>query len=121
MTLRSGRRTRQAAVGILGCMAVGVAGAQTAALGNIAGIVRDSTGAIVTGVTVVVTDSQTGAKRTLVTNSEGRYSAQFLQPGTYEVEVGGGSFGKVDRKDVPVTVGAPISVDVTLPAASVRT
>jgi hypothetical protein len=97
------------------------AGAQTSALGNIAGIVRDTTGAVVPGISVTVVDVQTGAKRVLTTDSEGHYAASFLQPGTYEVMAGGGNFGQVDRKDIPVTVGAPISVDLTLPLGSVTT
>jgi hypothetical protein len=95
--------------------------AQNSALGGIGGVVRDTTGAIVSGVTLTVTNSGTGASHTVTTDSEGYYSVQFLQPGTYEVTLGGGSFGKVDRKGIPVTVGAPVSVDVTLPVASVTT
>ena len=95
--------------------------AQNAALGGIDGVVRDASGAVVPGATVVITDTQTGASRTLTTDSEGHYAVNFLQPGPYEVIVGGGSFGKVDRKDVPVTVGAPVTVDANLPAASVTT
>ena len=122
MTLRSGRKAAIVlGAGLVGSMALGVASAQTAALGGIGGTVRDATGAIVPGVTVVISNTQTGATRTLTTDSEGHYAAQFLQPGTYEVVAGGGSFGKVDRKDLPVTVGAPISIDVTLPAANVAT
>ena len=61
----------------------------------------------------------TGASRTLTTDSEGHYDAGFLQPGAYEVVLSAGtSFGKVDRKNVPVTVGAPITIDATLPVAS---
>ena len=104
---------------VAGCLAT--AGAQTSALGNLAGIVRDTTGAVVPGISVTVIDVQTGAKRVLTTDSEGHYSASFLQPGTYEVMAGGGNFGKADRKDIPVTVGAPISVDLTLPLSSVTT
>jgi hypothetical protein len=95
--------------------------AQTAALGSIGGIVRDPSGAVVAGAAVVITDTQTGASRTITTDSEGHYAADFLQPGPYEVVLGGGSFGKVDRKNVPVTVGAPTTVDAVLPAASVST
>jgi hypothetical protein len=95
--------------------------AQTAGLGGIDGVVRDSSGAIVPGVSVVVLNSGTGAKHVLITDSVGHYSAEFLQPGTYEVILGGGSFGKVDRKSVPVTVGAPVTVDAVLPLASVTT
>jgi hypothetical protein len=109
------------AVALLGLSASLPMTAQTAALGGIAGEVRDSTGAIVPGVTVVITNTGTGASRTLTTNSEGHYAAQYLQPGTYEVILGGGSFGKLDRKNIAVTVGAPITIDGVLPVASVTT
>jgi hypothetical protein len=95
--------------------------AQTAALGGIAGTVRDSTGAVVSGASLVITDTLTGASHNATTDSEGHYAVEFLQPGTYELVLGGGSFGKVDRKNIPVTVGAAVSVDVTLAAASVST
>ena len=95
--------------------------AQTAALGGIGGTVRDTSGAVVPGVSVVITDLQTGASHTITTDSEGHYSVGFLQPGTYEVVLGGGSFGKIDEKNIAVTVGAAVSVDVVLPAASVST
>ncbi len=94
---------------------------QNAALGNISGIVRDRSGAVVPGAAVVVKNSGTGAARTLTTDSEGHYVATFLQPGQYEVVVGGGAFGKVDRKGVPVTVGSTVTVDAELPNASVST
>jgi hypothetical protein len=107
--------------GLVAASAALSANGQTAALGGIAGIVRDATGAVVSGASVTITDVQTGASRTTQTDSEGHYAAGFLQPDTYEVVIGGGTFGKVDRKGVPVTVGATVSVDVTLPAASVTT
>jgi len=98
------------------------AAAQNSALGGINGIVRDSTGAVVSGATVVITDTETGSSRTLTTDSEGHYAVEFLQPGRYEVILGGNaSFGKVDRKNIAVTVGAPVTVDAALPAADVTT
>ena len=106
---------------VVAAVAVLSAAAQTAALGGIAGIVRDNTGAVVPGASVVVTDTGTGAVHNATTDSEGHYAVGFLQPGKYEVVLGGGSFGKVDRKDVPVTVGDTVSVDAALPAASVAT
>ncbi len=95
--------------------------AQTAALGNIAGDVRDASGALVSGTTVVVTNTGTGASRTLTTDAQGHYAATFLQPGVYEIIVGGGSLGTVDRKGVPVTVGDTATIDAVLPAATVTT
>ena len=50
--------------------------------GNITGAVTDSTGAVVTGATVTVVSTETGAERTATTNENGNYSFQQLQPGT---------------------------------------
>lgn len=93
--------------------------AQTSGVGNITGNVTDSTGAAVPNVSVVVTNTDTGVSRTLTTNGDGAYSATFLQPGHYEVIAGGGSFGKVDRKNLVLTVGQNLAVDAALPAGSV--
>ena len=95
--------------------------AQTSGVGNITGTLTDATGATVANATVVVLDTDTGVSRTLITNGDGSYSATFLQPGRYEVILGGGAFGKVDRKNLVLTVGELLTVDATLPAASVTT
>ncbi len=95
--------------------------AQTSGLGNITGTVTDASGAAVPNATVVVTDTDTGVSRTLTTNSDGLYSANFLQPGHYEVVAGGGSFGKVDRKNLVLTVGQILTIDATLSAGAVST
>ncbi len=95
--------------------------AQTSGVANINGTVKDSTGALVPAATVVVLDTDTGITRNLTTNAAGQYTASFLQPGHYEVILGGGTFGKVDRKDLLLTVGETLTVDAALPASSVST
>jgi hypothetical protein len=92
---------------------------QTSGVGNINGTVTDKTGAAVPNAPVVVLDTDTGVSRSITTNSDGSYSASFLQPGHYEIILGGGSFGKVDRKNLVLTVGQILTVDAALPAASV--
>ena len=66
-------------------------------------------------------DTDTGVSRTVTTNAAGSYTATFLQPGHYEVILGGGGFGKVDRKNLVLTVGQTLTVDAALPAGSVTT
>jgi hypothetical protein len=110
-----------AAAALLVISAALPASAQTAALGSIAGIVRDSAGAVVSGATVVITNTGTSASRTITTDSEGHYVVNFLQPGIYEVILGGGGFAKIDQKNVTVQVGQIVTVDATLPNASVST
>ncbi|MBE7158592.1 MAG: carboxypeptidase regulatory-like domain-containing protein, partial [Rhodospirillales bacterium] len=95
--------------------------AQNAALGNISGVVRDASGAVVPGAPVVVTNAGTGAARTLTTDSAGHYLASYLQPGSYEVVIGGGAFARIDRKNIPVVVGQTVTVDADLSAANVST
>jgi hypothetical protein len=94
---------------------------QTAATGNIAGTITDTSGAAVPGASVVVTDVDTGVSRTIITGSDGSYLATFLQPGHYEVVVSGSGFGKLDRKNLVLTVGQVLTVDLALPTASVST
>jgi hypothetical protein len=101
------------------CAALPLA-AQNALTGTIVGTVTDSSGAVVANATVVITDTDTGAVHTVTTNAGGSYVAAFLQSGHYEVVLGGGSFGKVDRKNLQLTVGSTLTIDAALPAASVQ-
>ncbi len=95
--------------------------AQTSAGGNITGTVTDTTGATVPNAPVVITNTDTGISRTLTTNAAGEYNAPFLQPGHYEVILGGGNYGKVDRKNLVLTVGQVLSVDAALTAGATST
>jgi hypothetical protein len=95
--------------------------AQTAGNGSISGTVTDASGAVVPNAPVVITDTDTGVTRTIATDGAGAYTASFLQPGHYEVVLGGGSFAKVDRKNLVLTVGQALTVDAALPAGSVAT
>src|ERR1700712_2207374 len=84
---------------------------QNAALGAISGVVRDSAGAVVSNASVQVLNTETGATRSLTTDSDGHYAATFLQPGIYEVILTGTGFGKIDQKNVAVQVGQIAAVD----------
>jgi hypothetical protein len=95
--------------------------AQTSGVGNINGTVTDLSGAAVPGAAVTVLDTDTGITRLLTTNADGSYAATFLQPGHYEIILGGGGFGKIDRKNLVLTVGQTLTVDAVLTPASVST
>jgi hypothetical protein len=116
------RRARAFATTALLSIAVALpSAAQTAGTATITGIVTDTSGAVIPNATVNITNTDTAAARTLQTNSDGSYSATFLQPGHYEVVIGGGAFGKFDQKDINLTVGRTLAINASLAAASVAT
>ena len=55
--------------------------------GTILGTVTDGTGAALPGATVTVKRIETDGTRGLATDGQGRYRADALEPGTYEVTV----------------------------------
>ncbi len=95
--------------------------AQSTGSGTITGTVTDASDAVVPNASVVVTDTDTGVSRTVTTTAAGGYVAPFLLPGNYEVVLGGGSFSKVDRKNLVLTVGETLTIDAVLPAGSAST
>ena len=107
-----------AAAAVLAVSAAIPARGQTSGVGNITGTVTDSGGAAVSGAKITVINSDTGATRSLTSDSAGNYSATFLQSGHYEVILGGDTFGKLDRKNLLLTVGQTLTVDASLPPAS---
>jgi hypothetical protein len=97
----------------------GSAFAQTAATGNIEGIVTDPTGAVLPGATVVVKNTQTNVTREATTDQGGRYRATALQPGVYEVTTTLAGFQTPTLGPVEVQVGQTQAVDVRMRAAGV--
>ena len=55
--------------------------------GSISGLVTDPSDAVVSGATVIATNTQTGVQTTLKSDAKGFYSFPALQIGTYTVEV----------------------------------
>jgi hypothetical protein len=88
--------------------------------GAIVGIVTDTTGAVVPGATVTITNLGNKTVQTLTTNDEGLYEAPFLPPATYEVAAIGPGFGKTVNSNVVVAVGQRVSVNLELAAGGVE-
>src|SRR5215471_8236978 len=64
----------------------GAASAQQATASGIAGVVKDTSGAVLPGVTVEASSPALIEKvRSAITDSEGRYNVVDLRPGTYSV------------------------------------
>ena len=79
---------RTLVVGTLTCvwLAVSVVPAAAQATAQISGTVRDPSGAVLPGVTVTATQTDTGLSRTTVTNEDGLYVVASLPLGPYKLE-----------------------------------
>jgi hypothetical protein len=81
--------------------------------GALAGAVTDATGAVVPNAVVTLTNKETGATRTVESNSEGFYSAPSLPAGEYEVKVVAKGFSAYVRV-ATVQTGSTATVNVSL-------
>lgn len=94
------------------CVA-GLVFAQNTNSGDIRGIVKDASGAVVPDVKVSILNVDTGVVKDLSTNAAGLYDAVSLVPGQYQVTFLKEGFDRLVRGPITLTVGA-ISVDATL-------
>ncbi|MEZ5319677.1 MAG: carboxypeptidase regulatory-like domain-containing protein [Vicinamibacterales bacterium] len=97
------------------------AAAQSQAInGNIEGIVRDTSGAVLPGVTVTVTNTETGLQRALVTDENGAYRAALLPLGTYAVKAELQGFRASERTGVSLSAGQIATVNFDLAVGAVQ-
>jgi hypothetical protein len=82
--------------------------------GSISGTITDESKGVLPGATITVTNTATGASRTLVADERGRYRAFNLAPGPYAVAVDLQGFSPASRRDIEVTIGSEAVVDLAL-------
>jgi hypothetical protein len=88
--------------------------------GTISGTVHDVSGAAVPGATVLVRQSETGASRTLTTDSEGRFFAPSVPVGPYTVSASHESFESQTQQGLSLAVGQTVQVNFVLGIATVQ-
>jgi hypothetical protein len=76
--------------------------------------VRDSSGAVVPGVTVTATNEGNGQQRVAVSNSEGYYVFPSLLVGAYRIAAELSGFSRFATTGIRVSAASRISVDMTL-------
>jgi hypothetical protein len=92
--------------------------AQSAGTGALAGTVRDASGAVIPGVTVTLTSTDTNQTRNAITGEEGSYRFALLPPGTYGVKFALPGFKTSEVSSVTVRVTETLVVDRALEVGS---
>jgi hypothetical protein len=85
-----------------------------AANGNIEGTVKDGSGAVLPGVTVTVTNTDTGAGRSTITNEQGAYRAILLPLGRYSITAELQGFRKYEQTGLTLSAGQTIVANIEL-------
>lgn len=100
----------------LGCAQLVFGQADT---GTITGRVTDSSGAVANGVQITVVQKENNFTFSSVTNNDGIFRVQSLQPGTYTVTFQAPGFKRVIRDGITLRVGEVLPIDTTLEVGAV--
>ena len=110
------RRSLFSVVLVFVCLvaAVPVMAQSQAINGTIEGTVRDDSGGVLPGVSVTLTNTDTGSSRTVVTNENGFYRAPLLPLGAYRVSAELAGFKTSQRTGISLSAGQAAVIDVVM-------
>jgi len=86
---------------------------------SLVGTITDSSGAVVPGAKVTITEVNTGLSRRMETNASGNYSFPALEPGTYRVSVEQAGFRTAVKEGVDLLVNTTVRADLVLQPGAV--
>jgi Carboxypeptidase regulatory-like domain len=81
---------------------------------TIIGVVRDTSGALIPGVTINVKHLDSGLTRTVLSSETGNYTVQSLPVGPYEITTNMPGFKQEVRRGIDLVVGQEAVIDLTL-------
>jgi len=88
--------------------------AQSLNQSQLRGTITDSSGAVISGATVTITDVGTNISESTVSTNRGAYAFTALKPSNYKLLVSAKTFGSVEKKGITLTVNQETTLDVTL-------
>ena len=103
----------------LSLLLAGSAGAQQGTT-ELRGRVVDAQGAVLPGVSLTITNQNTGNYRETVSGADGSFIASGLVPGTYAVNAELQGFKKFTRRDLQLTVGNTSTIEVKMDVGSLE-
>src|SRR6266478_908279 len=81
---------------------------------TILGVVKDTSGALVPGVSITVKHTESGLTRTVVSGERGAYNVPLLPVGAYEITTTMPGFKQAVRSGINLLIGQEAVVDLTL-------
>ena len=89
--------------------------------GSLVGSIHDSSGAVIPNVNVTVTNNATGIVSNVTTNASGDYEVPSLRYGIYTVTAKAAGFSDAVAKDITISVGSRVRIDLVLKIGSAQT
>jgi outer membrane receptor protein involved in Fe transport len=85
--------------------------------GTVTGTIADTTGAVISGANVTLTNTQTGVDRSTTTNGEGVYRFDAVDSGDYTLKISATGFGEVTKTNVEVKANQISEIGATVAPA----
>ncbi len=101
-----------------GILAPGTRG-QSTYTAQLSGVVTDSSGAVIPGAKVILTDEATNISQNIVTDGRGIYVFTGLRPTTYSIRAEAKNLASQERKGVVLAVNQQATLDFTLTPGTV--
>ena len=89
---------------VIALLAAAIRPAHAQSTAQITGTITDTSGSVIPGATVTITNEETSIRTTAVSNQVGTYTALFLQPGTYRIDVALDGFRPLSRSGIRLQV-----------------
>jgi hypothetical protein len=87
---------------------------------QVRGVVHDSTGAVIAGAKITITDAATGVTNTATTDDHGAYTFNGLRPANYTLVAEKSGFRREETKDVVLSVSQHTNIDFSLQVGEVQ-
>lgn len=84
---------------------------------DLVGLIKDDTGAVISGATVTVRNPQNNFERSVTTDDAGSYKFLAIPPGSYQITAEAAGFSKTISENVILTLGQAARLDVNLKVA----
>src|SRR5258705_10052445 len=87
---------------------------------SVTGVVRDSSGSIVAGAKLILTNTETGVRHEAASNNAGNYVFVSIPPGTYSLEATASGFQTSQVPRISLAVNQTSTLDVNLQLGEVK-